>query len=272
MHADDRYRRAAAAGGVGIWDWHLATGEIYVDPVLKEMLGYQDHEIRNHLDDWNRLVHPDDKATGLERIRAHIARETAFYEFEHRLLHRDGSIRWFLARGSVARDAHGTAVQMSGTFTDITERKRGEQALRQAEEINKRIVENTGDCVKILDLDGRLLYINREGLRLLEITDTAEVLNRPIAGFFEGDARRSVEEAVAEAIKGGHGRFQGLLPKRLRHGAVVGRCRDADHRRERRCGPVAGGLTRYHRTAPRGGVSHHPSSGARDDRHRQRPG
>ena len=182
-----------------------------MDPVLKETLGYQDHEVRNHLDDWSRLVHPDDLATGLERTRAHIAGETTFYEFEHRLLHRDGSIRWFLARGSVARDAHGTAVQLSGTFTDITERKRGEQALRQAEEINKRIVENTDDCVKILDLDGRLLHINREGLRLLEITDTAEVLNRPIAGFFEGDARRLAEAAVAEAINGGHGRFQGLL-------------------------------------------------------------
>ena len=67
MQTDDRYRRAAAAGGVGIWDWNLATGEIYVDPLLKEMLGYQDHEIRNHLDDWGRLVHPDDVAAVLER-------------------------------------------------------------------------------------------------------------------------------------------------------------------------------------------------------------
>ena len=111
MHTDDRYRRAAAAGGVGIWDWNLATGEIYVDPILKEMLGYQDHEIRNHLDDWGRLVHPDDAAAVLERAQAHIAGETPLYELEHRMLHRDGSIRWFLARGSVTRDAQGTAVQ-----------------------------------------------------------------------------------------------------------------------------------------------------------------
>ena len=101
MHTDDRYRRAAAAGGVGIWDWDLATSEIYVDPILKEMLGYEDHEIRNHLDDWARLVHPDDAAAVLERAQAHIAGETPLYEVEHRMLHRDGSIRWFLARGSV---------------------------------------------------------------------------------------------------------------------------------------------------------------------------
>ena len=72
------------------------------------------------------------------------------------MLHRDGSVRWFLARGSVVRGADGTAVSMAGTDTDITERRRGEEALRQAEEMNRRIVESTGDCVKILGLDGQL--------------------------------------------------------------------------------------------------------------------
>ena len=102
------------------------------------------------------------------------------------MLHRDGSIRWFLARGSVTRNAQGAAVRMAGTDTDITERKRGEEALRQAEEINKRIVENTSDCVKILDLDGRLVYMNREGLRFLEIEDASLVLNRPIVELLRG--------------------------------------------------------------------------------------
>ena len=185
MHADDRYRRAAAAGGVGIWDWNLATGEIYVDPILKEILGYEDHEIRNHIDDWGRCVHPDDAAAVFARAQAHIAGETPLYEIEHRMLHRDGSIRWFLARGSVTRNAAGAAVRMAGTDTDITERKRGEEALRQAEEINRRIVENTGDCVKILDLDGRLIYMNPRGPAFPRGRRAAQVLNRPLVEFFE---------------------------------------------------------------------------------------
>ena len=85
MHADDRYRRAAAAGGVGIWDWNLATGEVYVDPVLKEMLGYQEHEIGNGLEAWDRLVHPDDKAALFEWAHAHLAGKTPTYELEHRM-------------------------------------------------------------------------------------------------------------------------------------------------------------------------------------------
>ncbi len=213
MSADDRYRRAAAAGGVGIWDWNLATGEIYVDPLLKEILGYEDREIRNHIDDWGRFVHPDDAAAVFASAQAHIAGGTPLYEIEHRMVHRDGSIRWLLARGSVTRDAAGAAVSMAGTATDITGRKRGEEALRQAEEINRRIAEHTGDCVKILDLEGRLVYMNREGLRFLEV-DEAHVLNRPMVDFFSGEMRVAAAAAVAEARAGGCGRFQGLLQAR----------------------------------------------------------
>ncbi len=210
MSADDRYRRAAAASGVGVWDWNLATGEIYVDPVLRELLGYGDKDIR-HVDEWTRLMHLDDAAAVFERANAHIAGEIPSYEIEYRMLHRDGSIRWFLSRGSVIRNEQGIAVGMTGTKTDITERKRGEEALRQAEELNRRIVGSTGDCVKILDLDGRLLYMNPVGLRQLEISDLGELLNRPLTGFFEGEVRQAAEEAIVQARRGGCGRFQYLM-------------------------------------------------------------
>ena len=148
MHTDDRYLRAAAASGFGVWDWNLVTGELYADPVFKEMLGFTDQELRDRADDWLRLVHPEDAAAVRERLEAHLRGETPLYESEYRLAHRDGSIRWFHARGSVTRNEQGTPVLLSGTATDITERKRSEEALRQAQEINRRIVDCTGDCVE----------------------------------------------------------------------------------------------------------------------------
>ena len=209
MHSEDRYRRAAAASGVGIWNWDLATGEFFLDPILKEMLGYEDREIRNHLDDWERLVHPDDAAGVLELARAHIAGEAPIYEIEHRMLHRDGSVRWFLARGSVIKDAEGRAISITGTDADITDRKLGEEALRKAEEIHKRIVDSTNDCVKILDLEGRILHVNREALNFFEVPDISALKNRPLDEFYEGPLRVTAQEAVAAARNGGCGRFQG---------------------------------------------------------------
>ena len=75
-----------------------------------------------------------------------------------------------------------------------------------------RIADSMGDCVKLLDLDGRLLYINPAGLRMLEIPDATPVLNRPIASFFEGEARQAAEAAVVQARQGGCGRFRYKMP------------------------------------------------------------
>jgi PAS domain S-box-containing protein len=212
MLSEDRYRRAALAAGVCVFDWDLTTGDVAVDPFLKEVLGYDDREIADHADAWVRLVHPEDLERVLASAQAHVRGETPSYDAEYRMCHRDGSVRWLHTRGSVIRDEQGVAVRMVGTSTDITERKRGEDALRQAEDLNRRIVENTGDCVKILDLESRLLYINPEGLRMLELTDDRELLNRPIGEFFEGGVRRAAEEAVEQARAGGRGRFQYLMP------------------------------------------------------------
>jgi PAS domain S-box-containing protein len=217
MHVDDRYRHTTAACGIGVWDWDLATGVIDVDPILKELLGYQEHEIRD-LDEWRRLVHPDDLTTLIEAANALVANGVGFREHEHRMVHRDGSTRWFVVRGAVTRNARGVAVRLSGTGTDITERKRTEAAVYHGEQIDRWIVENITDCVKILDLDGRLVYLSREGLRFLGIEDVSLVMNRPITEFFEGESRQAAA-AVAAARSGGSGRFQG----RLRSGAGVER-------------------------------------------------
>ena len=251
MHIDDRHRRAAAAGGVGFWDWNLATGEIHVDPVLKEMLGYQDHEIRNHLDDWGRLVHPDDAAAVFEQAQAHIAGRTPAYEVEHRMVHRDGSIRWFLARGSLIRDEQGTPVGMTGSDTDITERKRSEEALRQAEELNKRIVAEH----RRLREDPRLgrphhLYQSRRA-EPARNDGCQGVAGPSTPRVFRG---RGSPAGRGSGCRGAQWRawpFSGDAAYRIRHSEVVGHRGDADHRRERGRRPVTGSLARCHRTATR---------------------
>jgi PAS domain S-box-containing protein len=96
----------------------------------------------------------------------------------------------------------------AGTDTDITDRSPSDETLRQAQELNRWIVDSSGDCIKILDLDGRLRYINPEGLRLLELPNANGLLNRPLPDFFEGEVRQAAEEALAHARHGGRGRFQ----------------------------------------------------------------
>lgn len=128
---EKRYALATSAGRVGIWDLDLKTHEIHLDPSLKGMLGYADHEITNRLEDWERYVHPDDREQVMEKVQAHLRGVTPEYEALHRMLHRDGSIRWFVARGTALRDSEGRPCRLVGTDTDVTERRLAEEQARQ---------------------------------------------------------------------------------------------------------------------------------------------
>jgi PAS domain S-box-containing protein len=127
-----RYALASSAGSVGVWDWNVETGELYVDPLLKTLLGFDADEIGNHRDDWTRLVHPDDLAGVVSHLQDHVDGRAPTFEMELRLVHKDGGVRWFLARAAVIRAGDGVPRRVIGTNTDITGRRQAEEALRRA--------------------------------------------------------------------------------------------------------------------------------------------
>ena len=130
-----RYDLATEGGKVGVWDWNLTTGEMFISPNLKALLGYEDREIRNHVDDWRNLVYAEDVTSVIKETRASIKAMKKDHHIEHRMVHKDGSVRWFLASGSVEKDKNGKAIRFVGTQTDITNTKVLEEKLRQAQKM-----------------------------------------------------------------------------------------------------------------------------------------
>ncbi|MGH8046505.1 MAG: sigma 54-interacting transcriptional regulator [Chthoniobacterales bacterium] len=74
-----------------------------------------------------------------------------------------------------------------------------------------RLIEGSPDCLKVLDLDGRLLSMNESGMRTLEICDLAPFVGQEWVLFWEGEDRRACEAALAAARGGGVGRFTGFF-------------------------------------------------------------
>jgi PAS domain S-box-containing protein len=128
----ERFELAVRGSQDGLWDWDLETNVVYYSPRWKSILGYEDHEIANGLEEWSQRLHPDECEQVLAANYAHIAGATPHYEYEFRLRHKDGSYRWILSRGVAMRDSQGKAYRMAGSHSDLTERKQIEAALRQA--------------------------------------------------------------------------------------------------------------------------------------------
>jgi len=67
----ERYALAVRGANDGLWDWDLVTNQIYFSPRWKTMLGYEDHEIGNKLEEWIKRIHPDDSEKTMADLTAH---------------------------------------------------------------------------------------------------------------------------------------------------------------------------------------------------------
>ena len=126
---EQQYALAFKGANDGLWDWNLKTGEIFLSSRWKEMLGFADHEVSNHIDAWFPLVHPEDLDGLKSSLNSHIQESTTQFQYEYRMLNKHGQFQWMLCRGRTVRDETGTAYRMAGAQTDITTRKNMELKL-----------------------------------------------------------------------------------------------------------------------------------------------
>ena len=124
--SERRYKMATIAGNVGVWDWNLNSGDIYIDPVLKMILGYDDNEIENREEAWLDLVHPEDRNKVTGEVEALKEEKISHYEITYRMTHRDGGIKWFQSSGTLLPDINDKPYRLIGTNTDITKQVQAE--------------------------------------------------------------------------------------------------------------------------------------------------
>ncbi|AHF05332.1 hypothetical protein MARPU_00765 [Marichromatium purpuratum 984] len=118
----------------GWWDWDLSRDRVSYSARWWTMLGYDEGALETNRDLWQRLIHPEDQQRVREVFDQAFNGTTNAYSIEFRLLHRDGHYVPVLSRGFIQRDASGDPIRVAGANTDLTERKRLEQRLRELAE------------------------------------------------------------------------------------------------------------------------------------------
>ncbi|WP_055073698.1 PhnD/SsuA/transferrin family substrate-binding protein [Pseudanabaena sp. 'Roaring Creek'] len=157
----------------GWWDWNIENNQTFYSTRWKEMLGYAEDEIVNHIREWEQRIHPDDRNLCLETLQNYLQGKIPEYQLEHRLLHKDGSYRWIISRGKILRDIHGQPYRMAGSHADITKRRLAEDALRDSE---SRLKEQT------LKLEKALQDLQETQTQLIQ-TEKMSSLGQLVAGI-----------------------------------------------------------------------------------------
>lgn len=158
---------------------------------------------------WNGMFHPDDQERAWAVWRRCL--ETGDpYHIEYRLRHHSGDYRWVLGRAQPVRDADGAIMRWYGTCTDIDELKRTENALRESEEFNRRVLTSSNDCIKVLSLDGRLEAMSPGGQLIMEVDEFATIKGVDWVSMWPTDERAKAAAAADLARGDTTGRFQGF--------------------------------------------------------------
>jgi diguanylate cyclase (GGDEF)-like protein/PAS domain S-box-containing protein len=188
--AQERYELAVRGANDGLWDWDLVTGEMYLSPRWKDMLGFAPEELANSPETWMDRLHPDDRARVQLELDDHIASRSAVFESENRILHNDGTYRWMLSRGIAVRTPGGKAKRMAGSQTDITGNKSSDPLTGLANRLlfTERLAQIMRDTRRGRSTDYAVLFLD---------VDRFKVVNDSL-GHLAGD---SLLRQIAERLK-----------------------------------------------------------------------
>nr|WP_315469003.1 EAL domain-containing protein [uncultured Undibacterium sp.] len=147
----------------GYWDWNLQTDQFELSARCETMLGYTPGELVKTPEYWSNYVHPLDYPKALDSIKRHLAGLSPSHQMELRCLTKTGEWRWILTRGRIVEwDSKGQALRMSGTHTDISERKQFEHAQRDA----STVFTSSYEGIMVVDINGLISKVNPAFMRI----------------------------------------------------------------------------------------------------------
>lgn len=185
--SEEKYRRIVETTNEGIMVADTKGTITFVNPRMAGILGYSVGELtgKHGID----LVDPSEIASGLSKIEKR--KRGVSEEYDIRFRNKNGSIVWLHASGTPISDAEGRHIGNMAMYTDITERKKAEEALKESEERFRTLSDASPVGVGVSSADGVLLYTNRSYELLLGYSQGELVGTKAIDLYWNPEDRRS---------------------------------------------------------------------------------
>jgi PAS domain S-box-containing protein len=132
---EERLSLALSASNIGTWDWDIATDRVEWSAGVEPLFGLPPGTFERNFTSYLSLILLDDQGRVRAAIDAVLFGEADDYAVEHRVTWPDGSTRFLEGKGRMYRAPDGSPKRMTGTVSDISERKHSEAALRESEEL-----------------------------------------------------------------------------------------------------------------------------------------
>jgi diguanylate cyclase (GGDEF)-like protein/PAS domain S-box-containing protein len=235
-----RIQLAAKAGGVGLWEYNPATGELWWDERMRELYGISPENGVAAFREWKARLHPEDRErTEIEGRKAVDGVDA--YDVEFRTVLPSGEIRHVRALADSIPNPDGTGMLLIGTNWDITEHRRLTDAVVEEKERLRTTLQSLGDAVISTDTDSRITLMNTAAEDLtgwladeaigqplssvVRIIDesTGMFIGNPVEDCLAGETSRTAgDQAVLVSRKGRRDIRSTAAPVRSASGEIAG--------------------------------------------------
>ncbi len=171
----------------------------FVSENLHAILGYTPEDMTTDPKFWPSRLHPEDAPRVFKEVFPLI--ETGGGTLEYRIQHREGHYLWFQDTFKVIHDEAGRPSEIVGSWADINDRKRAEEALRESEEHYRAVIENVADAI-VINVGTNRVFVNKAFLKLHGLDDVSQVLGMPLDQFIVPEDRQLVSERTLARQRG----------------------------------------------------------------------
>ncbi|WP_185961198.1 PAS domain S-box protein [Telmatospirillum sp. J64-1] len=206
--SEQRFRLIADSVPVMIWLTDGNGSTTYLNRSWYEMTGQSEQQALGH--GWLEAVHPDDQETVLSSF-AEASESCTALQFEYRMRRKDGSWAWVIDVGEPRLASDGTLLGFAGSVLDISERRASEMALEESEAFIRSIFDSSPDCIRLLDLEGEPLLMNRTGREMFGLSDEAELSDLRWNTVMAPDDSAKAELAISQVRSGQTARFEAAV-------------------------------------------------------------
>ncbi len=203
--SEERFKLAVSGTNDGVWDWNIATGDVYYSPRFRQLLGLADESSLAGFELVSRMHH-EDQPKLQAALQAHLEDGTPL-DVELRMVCHSGERKWFRVRGQAARDANGAAVRMAGSISDINEKKLADAQLFAEKERAVVTLASIGDAVITTDESGKVEFLNRtaEALTGWQNADAKGMHLGGLLKIMDEGAREEAADLVDLVLRSGQG-------------------------------------------------------------------